>query len=198
MGMLLAKPLQAAFVMPGFSLPQSVGFDELETLRPAVRGLAAHLLRERVSHPDVEDCASETFRRALEGRDRLHAGAPIRPWLLGIARHVALDALRARRRAVLRDGGSGDEQASSPTVERVADPGPLPDAHTEHRERAARLQAAMDELPEQTRQALLLFHIEGLGYREIAERMDVPVGTIGTWVTRGRQSLAAALSEKEP
>ncbi len=183
--------------MPGFSQPQAVGFDELEMLRPAVRGLAAHLLRERVSHPDVEDCASETFRRALEGRARLREGAPVRPWLLGIARHVALDALRARRRAAQRDSSSGDELASSPTVERVADPAPLPDARTEHRERAARLHAAMAELPEQTRQALLLFHIEGLGYREIAERMDVPVGTVGTWVTRGRQSLAALLSENE-
>ena len=183
--------------MPGLSPPQRVGFDELEALRPAVRGLTAHLLRERVGHPDVEDCASETFRRALEGRERLREGAPVRPWLLGIARHVALDALRARRRANLRDGGAGDELASSPIVERVADPGPLPDAQTEHRERVARVQAAMDQLPEQPRLALSLFHIEGLGYREIAERMGVPVGTVGTWVTRGRQSLAAALSEKE-
>lgn len=195
--MLLASHVRAPFVMPGLSPPQRVGFDELEALRPAVRGLTAHLLRERVGHPDVEDCASETFRRALEGRERLREGAPVRPWLLGIARHVALDALRARRRANLRDGGAGDELASSPIVERVADPGPLPDAQTEHRERVARVQAAMDQLPEQPRLALSLFHIEGLGYREIAERMGVPVGTVGTWVTRGRQSLAAALSEKE-
>lgn len=197
--MLLASYVRAPGVMPGFSLPEGVdGFDELETLRPAVRGLAAHLLRERVSHPDVEDCASETFRRALEGRSRLREGAPVRPWLLGIARHVALDALRARRRAAQRNAGGGDELASSPVVDRIADPGPLPDARTEHRERAVRIRTAMDRLPEQPRQALLLFHLEGLGYREIAERMGVPVGTVGTWVTRGRQSLAAALSEKEP
>ncbi len=197
--MLLASYLRAPGAMPGFSLPDGTDtLDELEALRPAVRGLAAHLLRERVSHPDVEDCASETFRRALEGRGRLLAGAPVRPWLLGIARHVTLDALRARRKAAQRDAGAGDEPSSSPVVERVADPGPLPDARAEQRERAARIQMAMQQLPEQPRQALLLFHLEGLGYREIAERMGVPVGTVGTWVTRGRQSLAAQLSEKEP
>lgn len=197
--MLLASYARAPGVMPALSLPHNVdGFDELEALRPAIRGLAAHLLRERIGHPDVDDCTSETFRRALEGRDRLHPGAPVRPWLLGIARHVALDLLRARRRSAQRDAGDGDELASSPTVERLADPGPLPDMRTEQRERAARIQAAMQQLPEQPREALLLFHIEGLGYREIAERMRVPIGTVGTWVTRGRQSLATALSENKP
>lgn len=183
--------------MPGFSPPEDAGFDQLEALRPAVRGVAAHLLRERVGHADVEDCVSETFRRALEGRDRLRKGTPLRPWVLGIARHVALDVLRARKRAALRIESDTDELRSSPRVERVPDPAPGPEARAELGERARRLERAMEQLAEEPRQALLLFHLEGLGYREIAERMDVPVGTVGTWVTRGRQSLAAALPERE-
>jgi RNA polymerase sigma-70 factor (ECF subfamily) len=53
----------------------------------------------------------------------------------------------------------------------------------------------MDALPKGQRDALLLFHGEGLGYQEISTRLGVPLGTVATWITRGRQSMAAALGD---
>lgn len=165
-----------------------------EELRPAVRSLIARLLRRGREHPDVEDCTHEAFRRALEGRARLKPEMPLRPWLLGIARHVAIDLLRTQRRRAPRELADGDSSA----VEQLIDPAPGPDARLEDAERAQRVQQALDELDDAARRALLLFHVEGLAYREIAERLDVPLGTVCSWIARGRRSLAAVLQSEEP
>src|SRR3954470_15347847 len=77
--------------------------DDTAALRGVVRAVAAAILRLGPDHPDVEDCASETLRRAIEGDTRLRRGQPRRPWVIGIARHVALDMLRARKRTRLGD-----------------------------------------------------------------------------------------------
>src|SRR6516225_1520615 len=83
-------------------------------LGPHVRAVVAAVLRLGRDHPDVDDCTHEALRRALEGRDRLREGEPLRPWVTGIARHVALDALRARKRQrqriVQESGGEEDEE----------------------------------------------------------------------------------------
>jgi RNA polymerase sigma factor (sigma-70 family) len=169
--------------------------DALAGLGPAVRALVGHLLSVRPGDPDLEDCTSEVFRRALEGRGRLESGAALRPWLLGIARHVALDARRARRRALLRrepERAGADDAAL--TLDRLADAGPGPEERVEVAERTQRVQIALGALPDGQQRALLL-HAEGLGYREIGEQLSVPLGTICTWIARGRQSLALALTD---
>lgn len=165
----------------------------LVSYRPAVRALIAHLLGVGLSHADVEDCTSEALRRALEGHTRLQPGAALRPWLLGIARHVALDARRARVRALRRDAGAEGEEDRFERVETA-----LPDPHeqAELAQRTARVQEAFGLLPTAQRQALSL-HAEGLGYREISAELNVPIGTVCTWIARGRQALARSLGESE-
>ena len=119
----------------------------------------------------------------------------MRPWLLGIARHVALDARRARVRARLRlsDGDDAGENAALDRVETE-----LPDPHEQAvlAERSLRLQRALDTLPVTQRRALSL-HAEGLGYREISAELKVPLGSVCTWIARGRQTLARALTDAE-
>jgi DNA-directed RNA polymerase specialized sigma24 family protein len=51
----------------------------------------------------------------------------------------------------------------------------------------------MNDLPEGQRKALTMFHVDGYGYEEIAGKLDVPLGTVATWVSRGRRAMAAAL-----
>src|SRR4051812_4998967 len=70
--------------------------EETAALRQVVVAVVACVLNERRDHPDVEDCTHEALSRALVGRSRLREGEPFRPWVIGIARHVALDALRGR------------------------------------------------------------------------------------------------------
>lgn len=180
-------------------VPMSGGpsFEETAALRLVVRAVIAGVLGVGKDHPDVEDCTHETLSRALEGQGRLREGEPLRPWVLGIARHVALDALRARRRSRAQQTESrGDEAAEQVSfLERLADPGPGPEERAASAERAQRLSIALESLAKEPREALLLFHVDGLGYQEIARRMGVPLGTVATWISRGRRSIAEALGE---
>ncbi len=169
-------------------------------LRPHVRAVVAAVLGLGRDHPEVDDCAHEALKRALEGRDRLRPGEPLRPWVTGIARHVALDSMRARKRQRDRTVSPqvGEDGVAVDPVDRVADTSPdafqrLADA----RRRDAVAQAMASALPEGQRQALTMFHMEGLQYQEIAARLGVPLGTVATWVMRARKSVAAAVGVTE-
>ncbi|HEY2736025.1 MAG TPA: sigma-70 family RNA polymerase sigma factor [Polyangiales bacterium] len=169
--------------------------DALFALRPAVRALVAHVLGAGLGDADVEDCASEAFRRALEGEARLRDGAPLRPWLLGIAHHVALDARRARVRARSRSAPASAPEELGDALDQVHDRGPDPHEQVEQRERRHQLQAALAALPDEQRRALFLC-IQGLCYREIASELCVPIGTVCTWIARARQQLARTLKDE--
>jgi RNA polymerase sigma-70 factor (ECF subfamily) len=168
-------------------------------LRPHVRAVVAAMLGVGRDHPDVEDCAHEALRRALEGRDRLREGEPLRPWVTGIARHVALDALRARKRQRERTvtPARDSEVTAQDIVEGQPDnqPGPF-DRLAEARRREV-VSRALAALPDGQRKALTMFHIDGLQYQEIAARLGVPLGTVATWVMRARKSVAAAAGATE-
>lgn len=165
-------------------------------LRPVVRAVVACVLRERPDHADVEDCTSEALRRALESPAQ--ARGPIRPWVLGIARHVALDTLRARQKQRARNVDVPEEAPSSTSavVDRLIDPSAGADEQLELAERAARVRRVMAKLPDGPRKALEMFHLEGLAYQDIAKKMNVPLGTVATWVTRGRKAMAEALEDE--
>ena len=170
---------------------------ELESSERIVRGVAAAILKRGIHDPDVDDCCNETLRRAMEGRGRHSPDKPLRPWLAGIARHVAVDMLRRRNREESRSPLREDEEARKPWLEYTADSAPGADIQIEQRQSILQVRRALQKLPEDQRRALELFHLEGLGYREIAERLNVPLGTICTWVARGRKNLAKQLGAPE-
>jgi len=171
--------------------------ETLVALTPAVRGVVAVVLGVRPQVADVEDCTSEVLRRALEGHDKLLPGAPLRAWVLGIARNVALDARRTRARTLRRSELPATDHDTPSELERARDAGPAPDDHVALAERSQRLRCALALLPDEQRRALLL-HAEGLCYRDIAASLAVPLGTVCTWISRGRQGLAHALKDLSP
>lgn len=190
--------LMTSFAPPPTSapkLPESNDFSrEAAALRPLVRSVVACVLRERPDHVDVEDCTSEALRRAFEAKDTRRGD--VRPWLLGIARHVALDALRARQRKRAREArDTREDDSEASLIERIADPGQSPSDQLEQAQRARALREALATLPEGPRRALEMFHLEGLGYQEIAKKLGVPLGTVATWVTRGRKAMLATFQE---
>ena len=166
-------------------------------LRPHVRAVVAAVLGVSRAHPDVDDCAQEAMRRAIEGRCRLRENEPLRPWVTGIARHVALDTLRARKRQRDRTVPAPANEDAPDPVERIPDAGPSAFDRLADAERTGAIARALDTLPEGQRRALTMFHMEGLQYQEIAARLGVPLGTVATWVMRARKSVAAAVGVTE-
>jgi RNA polymerase sigma-70 factor (ECF subfamily) len=186
---LMTTALLAASPTPSFR-------QQAAELRPLVRAVVACVLREPPDHADVEDCTSEALRRALEEKGEVRG--PVRPWVLGIARHVALDTLRARQKQRARNVEVTTSEAPSSTnlvMDRLIDPAAGADEQIETAERAARVRRVLQILPEGPRNALQLFHMDGLSYQEISARLEVPLGTVATWVTRGRKAMAEALED---
>jgi RNA polymerase sigma-70 factor (ECF subfamily) len=181
-------PPRAATGAPDASLT-----DAFRAARPVVRAVCAKILRCSVDHPDVEDAVAETWKRALESRGQLLPGAPIGPWLTGIARHVAIDRGRARRRDTARHAGSSSDEALS----EARDLAPSPESLVAQRATLARLQGVLAGLHAGQRRALLAFHLEGKPYAEISRELGVPIGTVATWVARGRGEITRLVREEE-
>jgi RNA polymerase sigma-70 factor (ECF subfamily) len=91
------------------------------------------------------------------------------------------------RSTFVKDGAPADDEAAAGT--------PSPERAVAARMRTEQLAGALETLPEGQREALVLFHIEGSSYEDIARTLDVPMGTVMTWLHRGRRRLASLLEE---
>ena len=158
----------------------------------SVHGLCLRLLRDP---EDARDGAQEAFARAYAALATFDPAQPFAPWVLRIARNHCLDVLRRRgpeARPVSLDADAGDD---GPARE-LADPdAPRADEALERRQLAGSLAQAIADLPENYREVIHLFHVEHMSYKEIAATMEVPIGTVMTWLHRARGRLRAALSE---
>ena len=147
-----------------------------ECYRPLVGFLARRV--DRVGR--AEELAQEAFVRAIE-----HRPEQPRSWLFAVAANLARDELR--RRGIRRRHLSLVRKQDIPTA-------PSPDAETEQRQRRASLHAALRMLSERDREALLLKE-DGLSYDEIAERLQLAWGSVGTTLARARTRLAACYEQ---
>lgn len=193
-----ASPRPSGNIVPMTAAAMSVETFSREAteLRPLLRAVAASVLHISPEHPDVEDAVSETMRRALEGRSRIRDGEPLRAWIVGIVKHVALDAARSRTRALKRRAADSPADSTRDLVDRVPDSKPSPFDRAARTQEITRLRAALAELPEKHREAVELFFIEGMSYVEIGKKLGVPMGTVATWIMRGRKTLASTLTER--
>jgi RNA polymerase sigma factor (sigma-70 family) len=166
---------------------------EAAELRPLLRAVAASVLHVGPEHPDVEDAVSETMRRAIEGRSRIRTGESIRAWIVGIVKHVALDVARSRTRQQKRIATEAAPESARDLTDRIPDSKPSPFERAARTQEIARLEGALASLPDNQREAIVLFFIEGLSYVEIGKKLGVPMGTVATWILRGRKALAATL-----
>jgi RNA polymerase sigma-70 factor (ECF subfamily) len=140
-------------------------------------------LRRYLGDGDLaDDVFQNTFLQLYTKIGHYEAGRPVRPWLYTIATHQAIDALRrnARHQAVSLDQnrqelGNGEVRTLVELLE-TRGPGPLDAAQGE--ERRQRVRADVEQLPDFLRQVVLLAYYQGLKYREIADILDIPVGTV--------------------
>lgn len=157
----------------------AAAFDELvRRFHRPVHRFCWRLLRSA----DGEDLAQDTFVRAFLHFERFDPERPVLPWLIAIARRLCLDLLRRRK-----------VMASAETVLITGPPAPGPEREASIQEQLSRLDQALADLDEGPREAIVLFHIEEMSYRDIAAALEVPMGTVMTWLHRGRAQLKRAL-----
>ena len=160
--------------------------------------LYAFALRLTGSPPDAEEIAQDAFVRAYRAlqtypADRVRSLA-LRPWLYQITLNVARNRGRGRGRRLHLVPLDGEEDSA---VE-IASPDERPAAAVERVEQGNELAALVTALPPRYRAAVILRHVEGLSYRELATVLDQPIGTVKANTHRGIKLLRDALSEDAP
>jgi RNA polymerase sigma-70 factor (ECF subfamily) len=161
-------------------------------LLPNLYGAALRLTR---NPSDAEDLVQEAYLRAYRGFAGFREGTNLRAWMYRILTNTFINAYRKRQREPVtipdediedwylyeRLGGTAEASAETSVLERMPDED---------------VQRALEALPEQFRMAVWLADVEGFSYKEIAEILDVPIGTVMSRLHRGRKSLQKALWEK--
>ena len=127
----------------------------------------------------AEDAAQESFLRIWKSMQGYRAEASIGTWIFSITRNVCLTAISkrgARRSAPLQE------------AERVTPPAP---------ERERDVERMVAQLPEKYRQVIVLFYMEEKSYEEVARMLDLPMGTVKTYLHRARKQLATMVKEAD-
>ncbi len=141
-------------------------------------------LRRYLGDADLAaDVFQNTFVQVFVKIDQYQPGRAARPWLYAIATNQAIDALRrrSRRKDTRADTGSDGDPADGRVrtlSEVLPDPAAGPAERTELAEARAQVRAAVDRLPEGLRQVVILAYFQNLKYQEIADTLDIPLGTV--------------------
>ncbi len=141
----------------------------------------------------VEDIAQETFIRAYRALHQFRGDAQFYTWLYRIAVNTAKKALLEMKRdptvseSSLR-AGQDDDETSQPGLELIS--AETPETVLAAKDIGRAVNAALDALPEDLRQALTLRELDGLTYEEIAEVMSCPIGTVRSRIFRAREAIS--------
>jgi RNA polymerase sigma-70 factor (ECF subfamily) len=130
----------------------------------------------------ADDVFQNTFLQVYVKSDQFEDGRPVRPWLYTIATNQAIDAMRKQGRhstvSLDRQATQTDDGEVRPLAGMLQGSDDGPDLLTEREERRQRLRGCVDRLPDFLRQVVILAYFQALKYREIAEVLDIPVGTV--------------------
>jgi RNA polymerase sigma-70 factor, ECF subfamily len=148
--------------------------------------LLARALRLCADRDRARDLVQDTIERALRKRAAFVPGTNARAWLMTIMANLFVDQLR-RSKVVVEVGLSAEDEGEV-AEERAAVVG-----GAELRITPEQLRAAVGALPAELQQVIDLHDLHGLAYKEIAERLAIPMGTVGTRLLRARSKLHAAL-----
>lgn len=191
---LLVEPIAEPMV----SATPLIADDELIATAIAGRGEAFGTLVERYERAvyhlayrtlhdteEAKDATQEAFFKAYRALRTFRPGAKFSTWIFTIAYHACCDRLAKRKRF------SGDELPDR------ADPAAGPQEQAESADQARRLRAAIDALPEKYRTVITLFHLQHKQYEEIAQVLELPMGTVKTHLFRAKDLLRKALENDD-
>lgn len=154
--------------------------DEMLALLPRLRRFARSLAR---NDPDADDLCQLSIERALKARDQWQDGTRLDAWMYRIMRNIWIDEARARARraatfAPEEDGVNVGDDGHEAIERNVA---------------VSEVDRAMAKLPDEQREVIALVLVEGLAYKEAAEVLEIPMGTLTSRLVRGRQALVQML-----
>ena len=158
-----------------------------------VFSLIFRLVRDRER---AEDLSQDTFIKVLNALDRYDPAYKFSSWIFKIAHNTALDHLRKKEPETLSLEGSPHAETASEaeaSMVTVAGDEQSPEDYTAQRELSGVLEQAIAKLRPEYKTAIVLCHLEGRAYEEIAEIMEVPLGTVKTYIHRARHELRGHL-----
>ena len=153
--------------------------EQIVDLLPRLRRFARTLARD--PH-DADDLVQVAVERALAKSEQLRPDSRLSSWMFGILRNAWIDETRTRgrRNRIFAPEALGEN---------------VGDASSESHTEALTVQDAMERLPEEQRMAIGLVLVEGLSYKEAAEIMGIPIGTLTSRLARGREALQTLLAD---
>ncbi len=155
----------------------------IDRYQRSIYNLAYRMLGNR---EDALDIAQETFLRTFKSLNSYDQNRPFSPWIHRIATNLCINQLRKKKLKlvplVISDDGVERER-------QIADTGPEPAEQAVVRESQNELLKALVGLPEKYRTPLILRHIHHYTYEQIGEVLEIPPGTVKTWIFRGREIL---------
>lgn len=145
------------------------------------------------NYDDASDIASEAFIRVFNALPGFRGDSSFITWIFRITTNVYLDAKKKQKnRPVQSLNEIVDLEESSVTVQ-IEDPSPTPQVAMELSEKTRLLQKAIESLPDYQRAMIVMYHTEGQSYEEIAEALELPIGTVKSRLNRARLSLRQIL-----
>jgi RNA polymerase sigma-70 factor (ECF subfamily) len=168
-----------------------------ELIRRYERPLFSLLYRMVRDRELAEDLSQETFVKALNAIESYRPEFKFSSWIFKIANNAAIDHLRRRELDTLSLEGSPHAEtpeAVEATALQIGDRQESPLDAVEARELGGRIEQAIGQLRPEYRSCILLRHVEGRAYEEIAEILNLPLGTVKTYIHRARNELRQALA----
>jgi RNA polymerase sigma-70 factor (ECF subfamily) len=146
---------------------------------------------------EADDLFQETWAKALERRDQLRDPKLFSVWIFRIARNLAFNEMRKSRRKgqvwILSNLANPQDEETEDLLDRLPHPGPDPLSRTMTRERREIVQRAIAELDLTSQEMFQLRYFEGFSLAEIAQVLDVPLGTVCTKIHRGLKAIQDSL-----
>ncbi|MBK6422114.1 MAG: sigma-70 family RNA polymerase sigma factor [Gemmatimonadetes bacterium] len=168
-----------------------------ELIRRYERPVFSLILRMVRDRQLAEDLAQETFIKALNAIGSYRPEFKFSSWIFKIANNAAIDQLRRREVDTLSIDGAPNATSADDieaTALQVGDKGETPLAELEARELGTHIERAIARLRPEYRSCIMLRHVEGLAYEEIAQLLDLPLGTVKTYIHRARHELRDMLA----
>jgi RNA polymerase sigma-70 factor, ECF subfamily len=180
-------------------LPDNLTSDDRKRFQrdalPLLDSLYAGALRMTRNPADAEDLVQETMLRAYRSFDRFEPGTNLKAWLFRIMTNAYINTYRKKQREPLKVSQDDIEDFDLYQELKNHDPSfsATPESIVLDNLLDSDITQAIDDLPEQFRMAVLLSDLEGFSYAEMAEIMDVPMGTVMSRLHRGRKALQKRL-----